>query len=217
MEKLKIQQGSKLSIALGNDADFTLKSTFEKNINDTSFLVSVPMSDGKRADIDEFQKLLFKYEISDSAYVVEGFIDDYVKQGIRNYWKIRKVSENREFFQRSNERVKSRLNIKIGKRWWSPEGVDAVEELEALTLDISAGGLAMFMDATLSVGEVVEATLPKQGRKKEVYVKAETCWVRQTEKGNAYRQIIGLRFIFMDSKEREKIEKYVSGLVPSEE
>lgn len=217
MDKLKIQQGSKLSIAVGDSGDFTLRSTFEKNLNAISFLISVPISNGKRLQVDEFQKLQIKYEISDSSYIVEGFVDDCVKHGVRNYWKIRKVSENREFFSRSSERVKIGLDIKVGKRWWSPQGVDSLEELDALTLDISAGGLAMFMDITLSVGEVVEVTLPSQGKKKEVHVKAETCWVRQTERGNAYRQIIGLRFIFMDAKERGKVEKYVSGLVASEE
>lgn len=218
MEKLKIRQGTKLNIALedNNDEKFELKSTFEKNINDSSFLISVPMQQGKRLELDEFKKLYIKYEMGDTAFVVEGFIDDYVKEGIRNYWKIRKVSENREFFQRSDQRIKARLNIKVAKRWWSPEGVDALEDLDALTLDISSGGLAMFIDTTLSVGEIVETTLPKRGNRKEVPVRSETCWVRQTEKGNAYRYIVGLKFMFTNTKDREKVERYVGGLVPDE-
>ena len=218
MEKLKIRQGAKVTvIVMHQDKEaLHLRSTFEKNVNESSFLVSVPIVNGKRADIDQFQKLLIQYDFNSASYAVEGYIDDYVKVGVRNYWKIRKTSENRQFFQRADVRIKVQIPLKFIKKWWTPDGIDQQEELSGLTADISAGGCAMFGNVTLSVGEVVDLTLPQQGRKKPVDLRGEVCWVRDTEKGNAFRYLAGIKFIFMEQKEKERVGSYVAALEPQE-
>lgn len=214
MEKLKIKSGSRVGIVLSGDSsgDFSLVSTFEKNVNEASFLISVPMYQGKRVDIDSFQKLLMKYELGGSSYVVEGYVDGTVQEGRRNYWKVRKVNENREFFQRTDERIKARLEVTFTKRWWTPEGLDSEEEMTGMTMDISAGGLAIFLNVPLGVGEIVEMVLPAIGRKRPVNVSAETCWFRDTEKGNAFRYMAGLKFVFINPKDKERTAKYMEAL-----
>lgn len=214
MEKLKIKSGGKVELVLGggDKKPFEVKSTFEKNVNEASFLISVPMSQGKRLEADPFQKLLIKYELGGGVYVVEGYVDDVAQEGRRTFWKIRKVSENREFFQRTDERIKVNLEITFTKRWWTPEGLDSAEELNAITMDVSAGGLAMLMNAPLAVGEIVEVGLPSVKRKRGVSLSGETCWFRETEKGNAFRYMAGLKFVFITPKDKDRMYKYIEAV-----
>ncbi|WP_130861049.1 PilZ domain-containing protein [Bacilliculturomica massiliensis] len=214
MEKLKLKSGSRVGLVINGEKnkDFSLTSTFERNINSVSFLISVPMAGGKRVEADPQKKLLMKYEMGGSSYVVEGYVDEELQEGRRHYWKIRKVNENRAYFQRTDERIKAELDVTFTKRWWNPDGTDSAEEVKGLTMDVSAGGLAMFTNVPLNVGEMVDMTLPPVGKKRKVSVSGETCWFRETEKGNAFRYTAGLKFVFINPKDKDKLYKYVDAV-----
>ncbi len=63
MAQLKLRSGTKLFLFYAGERqvkseDFVIRSTFEKNINESSFLISVPLMNGKRMEPDEEKKLL---------------------------------------------------------------------------------------------------------------------------------------------------------------
>ena len=104
--ELRIKSGTKLRMALdvpiGEQPKFNMICTFVKSVDVASFLISIPMVDGKPMPIDERRKLLIRYGTDKDAMIVAGYADDVVKEGIRRCWKIRRVAELRQFFQRAD-------------------------------------------------------------------------------------------------------------------
>lgn len=219
MEKLKLKQGAKLDIAFAGvsesgDHEFEMKSSFEKNLNEAAFLISVPMKNGEKIEIGEFDKIIIQYKISSKPYIVEGYVDETVKQGIRTYWKVRRVSESREFFTRADVRIKSNIPLQITKTWWTPEGNEKQESSTALTMDISNNGAALFVNLPFNVGEITGTVFQPKGKKRELAQNAEVCWVRDNpDKGLPFRKLVGIRFVFMNDKERKTMQNYVENVM----
>ena len=111
--ELKIKPGTRLAIAfdapLGKQPEFDMVSTFAKALDESAFLISIPMKGGKPLAMDESQKLLIRYGHGEDTMIVAGYPDDTVKEGIRRYWRIRRVTEQRAFFKRADERLKVAL------------------------------------------------------------------------------------------------------------
>ncbi|MDO4475290.1 MAG: PilZ domain-containing protein [Lachnospiraceae bacterium] len=216
--QLQIKTGTRLQIALDAGADkepvFDLLCTFSKNIDDSAFLVSVPVKDAKALPLDEAQKLIFKYSEGNESRLIAGYADDEIKQGIRRYWKIRRVSEQRQFVQRADERIKVALKVQYTQPTWELNEDGSVEWDEGMTLDISGGGLALYLNRRFEVGEALEVELPVMaGMPEEIIPKtspAVVCWQRETPKGSIYRLVCGLQFRFGDPEERSRMQEYVA-------
>lgn len=117
-----IKRGTKMQLAKETTAwqqpVFDMITTFYKELDESAFLVSVPMVDGKALPIDESQKFLFKYEEGEETRIVAGYVDDAVKEGIRRYWKIRRVTENRQFIKHADVRMKVELPLQFMQDTW---------------------------------------------------------------------------------------------------
>ena len=217
--ELKIRSGTKLKMALdvpvGKEPDFNLVCTFFKSLDESAFLISIPLKAGKALPLDETQKLLIRYGEGADAMILAGYADDVVKEGLRRYWKIRRVTEQRQFFKRADERLKVAIGIEYMQDTWSPNFEGVIEKEEGMSLDISAGGLALYMNRIFNIGEFCEVTLPNIGTAKEgrgCELVAAVCWMREAPKGSIYRNICGLQFRYGDEAEREYVKNYVAYL-----
>jgi hypothetical protein len=216
---LKIKQGAKLAIAYdvpaGKDPDFTLICTFFKSLGESSFLVSIPLKGGKPVTVGEEQKLLIRYSAGTEPMILAGYVDGTEKQGLRSYWRIRRVTEQRTFFKRSDERVKITFHVAYIQPTW-PANLDGeIEPEDGLTLDVSAGGLAMYLNRVFEVGELCEVTLPNMGTTKAgqgITLVAENCWTRKAEKGSPYRNVCGLKFNYKDAREKRRVIDYIENV-----
>lgn len=215
---LLITSGTKMNIAydvpVGQDLKFDLISTFARSIDESAFLISVPLKQGKPLKADPSQKLLIKYSLGNEQNIIAGYVDDEVKEGIRKYWKIRRVQEQRLFFERSDERYKVALHIEYMQDSWKPNEDGIIEKEEGMTLDISYGGLAMFVNRRFDVGETLFNTFPKIGTNDEGRLKEEipgvVCWMREASKGSPYKFVTGLKLKFGSDEEKEVFKNYVS-------
>ncbi len=132
--ELRIKAGTKLRMALdvpiGQTPDFCLVCTFVKALDTASFLISIPMQGGTTLPLDEEQKLLICFGSGADMQIVAGYADDIVKEGIRRCWKIRRVSEQRQFFRRSDERLRATIPIQYTQPTWpaNEDGVIPPEE-----------------------------------------------------------------------------------------
>ena len=220
MSQLPIKTGTKLSLRYADDKtdkdEFRLRSTFEKNVNDTSFLMSIPLLDGKRLEADHERKLLIRYGEGNSTIIVEGYVDDVVKQGIRQYWKVRKVTEGRKFFKRQDERIQASVDVTYSKLSWIGATIDDRRVEEGQTLDFSLGGIALMLNDETTVGEIIEVTFPTLSRAKagqSVSTKAECCWQRKLQKGSGFRFASGLKFIFETTDAKKQMQAYFDILI----
>ena len=219
-DELKIRSGTKLRMALdvpfGKEPEFNLICTFVKSLDSASFLISIPMRDGAPLPLDDQQKLLICYGSAAYTKIVAGYADDVVKEGIRRCWKIRRVSEQRQFFRRTDERLKVTIPIRYTQATWRPNEDGIIPPEEGMTLDISAGGLASYLNRNLAVGEVCDITLPSIGTTKEGHeisgAVAVVCWTREAPKGSPFRRVAGFQFRFADSVERQQMQDYVTNI-----
>ncbi|MDD4850953.1 MAG: PilZ domain-containing protein [Gemmiger sp.] len=217
--QLKIKTGTKLALAFdvppGKDPDFTMVSTFFSAQSDSAFLISIPMKGGKPLEVADTQKLLIRYGEGEGQMILAGYVDETVKQGLRKYWKIRRVTEQRTFFKRADVRVKATIHVAYLLPTW-PANLDGVIEPEdGLTLDISAGGLAMYLNDAFDVGIICQVTLPSMGTTKAgqaVTLLAENCWTRKAERGSPYKNICGLKFRFKDERDKKRVGSYVENV-----
>lgn len=216
--ELKIRSGTKLRIAydggIGKEPEFDMVCTFAKSLDESAFLVSVPMKDGKPVVRDESQKILFLYKQGENDTIVAGYSDDEVKEGIRRYWKIRRVTEQRQFFKRADERLKCMLRVEYRQDSWPLNDEGEIEPEDAMTADVSNGGLSMYVNRRFEVGEICELTLPRLGAGAEAQqiedVIGVICWMREAPRGSIYRNICGLQFRFGNGAERGRMQDYVA-------
>lgn len=216
-EALNIRRGTRLQLGFdqgfGKGVEFTMFCTFGKEINEAAVLVSIPLKDGKPLDLDENRKIYFKYEAGGELKSFAGYADDEVKEGIRTYWKIRRVNDQRHFYQRADKRIKAALKVEYKQNTWEPDSDGRIHGNEGMSLDISAGGIALYLNRHFDVGEFCEINLPRVGTDPEGGaiddVVGVVCWNREAPKGSLYRNVCGIQFKYSDGSERERMQEYV--------
>lgn len=218
--QLKIKSGTKLQMAfdvpVDQEPNFNMICTFYKSLDESAFLVSVPMVSGKPLEIDETKKLLIRYGAGNDSMILAGYVDNVVKEGIRRYLQIRRVSEQRQFFQRADERVKVTLRVEYMQETWPVNDDGTITKEDAMTLDISGGGAALYVNRRFDVGEMLAVTLPRvgtseKGRAIEDIV-AVICWMREAPKGSLYRMICGVQFRFGEGPEKKRVQSYIENV-----
>jgi len=213
-----IENGTKLQAGYdggpGAPVTFDMLATYKETVDDTSFLMSIPMKDGRAIEIDENTKLLLQYNMGSEILVIAAYKDDEVKQGVRRYWKMRRVSEQRQFFQRADTRYKTALHCEYWLETW-PLKDGVIPREEALTLDISGGGVAAYMALHFEVGEMMKFMLPRVGTNPEGAERenvAVVCWTREAPKGSPFRNVVGLQFNFAGEQDKEVFHQYIDNL-----
>ena len=214
---LQIKHGAKMHLAfdvpVGQEPQFNMLCTFNKALDESAFLVSAPMVDGKKLVPDESQKLLFKYTEGDESNIVAGYVDDTVKEGIRSYLKVRRVAEQRQFVKRVDVRMKVELPLQYMQDTWELNSNGEVDWEKAETMDISNNGLAVYMNRWFEVGESCIFTLPRIGTLSDGVAEQEVvgvvCWVRELPKGDSFRFVCGIQLRFANLEERRKMQEYV--------
>ena len=217
--ELKLRSGTKLQIAydvpFGQEPKFNLVSTFFKSIDNTFFLISIPMVSGKPMELDDGEKLLIRYMQGGVENIVSGYPDDIIKEGIRRYWKIRRVTEQRVFAQRADKRLTVTLPIKYIQQTWPVNADGFIDPEDGMTLDISNGGAALFVNRRFEVGEMCDITLPRVGTRPEGAaindLTGVVCWLREAPKGNIYRYVTGVKFRFGEG-EQDRLAAYTSNI-----
>lgn len=215
---LQIKHGTKIQLAYdvppGQDPQFNMICTFNKVLDESAFLVSIPMVDGKLLIPEETQKLLFRYGEGDGESLVAGYVDDVVKEGIRRYWKVRRVTEQRHFVQRRDIRLKVELPVTYQQDTWALNSEGKIEKENGETMDISNNGLAVYMNRWFQVGETCIFTLPRLGNAGEGQAERDVvgvvCWMRELPKGGPFRFAAGTQLRFSSPEEKREMQEYVA-------
>ena len=218
MGTLDIKRGTKMQLAkdaaVGQEPVFNMLSTFNKELDESAFLVSIPILDGKPLQADESQKFLFRYEEGEETRIIAGYVDDVIKEGIRRYWKIRRVTENRQFVKRIDVRMKVELPVKFMQDTCELNSQGEIEQESGETMDISNNGLAVYMNRWFEVGETCIFTLPRLGNASEGMPSREVvgviCWEREMPKGGPFRFVTGIQLRFANTDEKVKMQEYVA-------
>ncbi|MGN0395747.1 MAG: PilZ domain-containing protein [Coprococcus sp.] len=215
---LNIKQGTRMKLAFdvpaNQEPQFNMMCTYNKAIDESAFLVSIPMLDGKALIPEEDQKMLFRYGEGEETQVVAGYVDDVVKEGIRRFWKVRRVAETRQFIKRVDVRMKVELPVKYMQDTWALNSMGEIDKESGETADISNNGLAVCMNRWFNVGESCIFTLPRLGTVSDGQASQDVvgvvCWTRELPKGGEYRYVAGIQLRFGDQEERSKMQNYVA-------
>lgn len=209
---LQIKHGAKMRVAydapVSQEPKFNMVCTFNKAIDESAFLVSVPMVGGKALIPEDTQKMLFQYGEGDDAQIIAGYVDDTVKEGIRRYWKVRRVTEQRQLIKRIDVRMKIELPVQFMQDTWALNSDGEIDKEQGQTMDISNNGLAVYMNHWFDVGETRIGTV-SSGQKSHDVV-GVVCWMRELPKGGAFRFVAGIQLRFADLEERKQMQEYVA-------
>ncbi len=216
MSELQIKPGTKLQMAfdapVGEQTDFNMMATYKKAADDAYFYISVPMLEGRALELDIAQKFHLRYSVGADTFIIAAYPEAVEKAGIRTLWKMRKVAEERAFFRRRDERFKISMRLTYTRDLAS----GATDTEEAMTADVSAGGMALMLNDYPDVGEAMQIDLPPvsfDGQTFELPAQlGVVCWVRQAPKGSVYRNVCGIQFRFADDLEREAANAYMGHL-----
>lgn len=202
MGDLKIKKNSKIKLALDSEKpSFTIITTFHKQVDEVSILISEPLKSGKTLYIEDNQKLLLVV----NDLFLTGYRDDIICEGIRRYWLIRLVQDQRQYFERRDERYTVMLPIYYRSLLWHG---DNFVKMEGRTQDMSAGGVAMLSNCNFEINETVEIDLSDIGNYEAPKgLVAHVCWVRDAKKSSGYRNVVGFQFKFKNEKEEKIIVK----------
>jgi len=216
--ELNLKRGSKIYMAydvpFGQEPVFDMIVTFKENLDGSTFLVSIPMGKDKEPiKLDENKKLLMRYGQGVVQNLIAGYANDVVVDGMRSYWKMRRVTEYRQFFKRNDERVKLGMFMEVTMDGWRELADGTTEHEKCYTLDISYSGAAVFINYRFAVGDVCEVFMPGMGTGPGSdpinYLKANVCWVREAPQGSPFKLVTGLQYIFDDGIEKERMKLYV--------
>ena len=215
---LQAKHGAKMQLAYdvppGQEPQFNMICTFNKALDESAFLVSIPMVDGKLLIPEETQKLLFRYGEGDAQSLVAGYVDDVGKEGIRRYWKVRRVTEQRQFVQRRDIRLKIQLPVTYMQDTWELNSNGQIEKETGETMDISNNGMAVCMNRWFQVGESCIFTLPRLGNAGEGQESRDAvgviCWMRELPKGGSFRFAAGIQLRFSTVEEGREMQDYVA-------
>ena len=196
---LQIKHGTKIQVAYdvppGQQPQFNMICTFNKALDESAFLVSIPIVDGNMLIPGETQKLLFRYGEGNDQNLVAGYVDDVVKEGIRRYWKVRRVAEQRQFIQRRDIRLKVQIPVSYMQDTWALNTEGKIEKESG-------------------EGESCIFTLPRLGNagegEEELEVAGVICWMRELPKGGAFRFATGVQLHFGSIEEGRKMQEYVA-------
>ena len=215
---LQAKHGAKMQLAYdvppGQEPQFNMICTFNKALDESAFLVSIPMVDGTLLIPEETQKLLFRYGEGDAQSLVAGYVDDVVKEGIRRYWKVRRVTEQRQFVQRRDIRLKIQIPVTYMQDTWELNSEGQIEKETGETMDISNNGMAVCMNRWFQVGESCIFTLPRLGNAGEGQESRDAvgviCWMRELPKGGSFRFAAGIQLRFSTVEEGREMQDYVA-------
>ena len=215
---LQAKHGAKMQLAYdvppGQEPQFNMIWTFIKALDESAFLVSIPMVDGKLLVPEETQKLLFRYGEGDGQSLVAGYVDDVVKEGIRRYWKVRRVTEQRHFVQRRDIRLKIQIPVTYMQDTWELNSEGKIDKEAGETMDISNNGMAVCMNRWFEVGESCIFTLPRLGNAGEGQEARDAvgviCWMRELPKGGPFRFVAGIQLRFSSVEEGREMQDYVA-------
>ncbi len=214
-----IDSGTRLKLAIsagiGADFSFNMISTFRESLDDSAFLIAAPLKDGKVFDIDENTMIMLQYDIGSEQFVIAAYKDDEQRIGVRRYWKMRRVSGQRHFYKRADKRYKVVLRCEYWQEDWPADKEGVIECEPALTIDVSAGGCAVYLTRDFSIGEIIKIKLPRIGDSdagSELSAVANVCWVREAPKGSPMKRVCGLQYRFEDAVDKDIMRAYVDVL-----
>ncbi|MEG0765221.1 MAG: PilZ domain-containing protein [Pseudoflavonifractor sp.] len=210
MGKLDLKTGAKVDVAaIINGDEMQLKSSFVKGGN--QWQLTMPMAGGKSYTPETGTAIVIIWQDEGTEFRATGKVAGCLKQGVRTYLMVAVEEEIRQENRRSSERVRVDLPVELSLYSTDYDGTRSRRDYNAVTSDISIGGLSLFTAASLAVGEMVDLTIARPGTKK-LPLRAEICWVRPAPKAAGYRNLAGLKFLFSGEADGAAVAKLTAAL-----
>lgn len=204
-----MKAGTKLDMTVrGNSSTLTLKTSFVKETDDTIQL-SMPMLEGKTYTPETGATITLTWGNDGTDFSLSTTAAGTEKAGIRTYLVVKHEGEIQRSERRAFARVPAEMEVEILSYDTAPGGDRGSRIYPGRTTDISGGGLAVYTDAPMAVGETIDVTLNQKGGKK-LPLRAAVCWTRPAPKHAGYRISVGLQFFFMNSGESLEMAKIVA-------
>ncbi len=209
MAKLNLKAGAKLDMTVRRGTgELTLKTSFVKETSGVLHL-SMPMTDGKSYTPETDAPMILAWSIDGTDFTLDAVSAGTVKAGIRTYLVAKPAGDVQRSERRAFTRVPAEIDVEITSFDTGAGGTRVKRLYPGRTSDISGGGLAVYTDAAVAVGETIDiALLPKGSKRQEL--RAAVCWTRPAPKHAGYRTSVGFQFFFLNNNESVEVAKLVA-------
>lgn len=208
MAKLNLKPGEKLDMAIrGSTEELCLKTSFAKETGDMVYLAP-PIVDGKAYLPEPNSPVILSWGGGGSEFFLEGVFTGNLKQGIRTYLSIRCDGPVQRRDRRAFKRIPAELE---GEICTAPESTRERRISPCRTSDISSGGVAVYTNAAMEVGETVEITLCHKADRR-LTMRAVVCWVRPAPKLEGFAFSSGLQLTAASADESVEFAKLVAAI-----
>ncbi len=215
MEPTGIKPGTKLTLGLysrkNDDQSFSLSSTFECDEQNGEFLIAAPFYMNSLYPIQPGELLFVSFSDKDARYDMQGTVTDRFKEGDLAFVRVNRITEIVRTQRREDFRLEVVLDIDLERMLEKNERF-FTHVVKARTIDLSGGGSALYCDEYIPEGEKIVAGLPIGEKGGLVYVNSEIRWIRRGEPEASYKYFVGLKFLFKQNTDKEKVVKYIFGL-----
>ncbi|MDL2273824.1 flagellar brake protein [Oscillospiraceae bacterium OttesenSCG-928-G22] len=212
MRKVEIKPGTHLRMKLDSTLEvqpnFELSSTFEVADGDLEFSIGAPMHRGAYYPINVGELVYFSYYDDLARYDFQGVILERYRDGELAFLRARQTTE----IIRTQRREDYRLDVSFRGTLEYEEfnGVEyETKKIAYMTLDLSGGGAAVFLNTYFGLGKKVFLTLPIGELGGPLRLECEVRWMRQNVKGAIYKYIVGLKFLFKFARDKQSIIRYI--------
>lgn len=211
MAKLNLKAGAKLDMAVRNgDGELNLKTSFVKE-SGGKLQLSMPMVGGKAFVPVDGAPIELTWGTDGTVYALSASAAGTVKAGIRTYLVVKAEDEVQRTERRAFARVPAEIDVEITSYDTAPDGARVSRVYPGRTSDISGGGVAVFTNASMAVGETVDIVVNEKGGK-PLPLRAAVCWSRPAPKRTSFRFSTGLQFFFLNSGEAASVARLVASL-----
>lgn len=210
MSKLGLKAGAKLDLtARIGDEEMDLKSSFFKE-SGGKLQLTTPMAGGKSWTLPEGTPVALSWTVDGTHFSLDGTASGSVKQGIRTYLLVTPKDEVQRSERRAFVRVPAEIDVEIINGDTTSDGSRVMRTYTGRTSDISNGGVAVYTDAPMVVGETVDVVILQKG--KRMPLRAAVCWLRPAPRTAGFRSSVGLQFFFLNSEEAMGVAKLTASL-----
>jgi len=210
MDSVKLNLGDKIKLQLYDDSKETqdlqeLVSQYECSLPDGSMEILAPIKEGRIFPVHRGDEMDVMFEQNGKMYTFKAETIDRRVMGNVYLLRIKPITKIVHLQRRQNFRLDSILNVKC-RFYENLDDKDKIEYKDAITKDISGGGLCLLTNEKPKSGWYFDGIIDIGG---EINFKGKVIRVNELINTGKYRYEVGIEFVDITEQERERVISFI--------
>ena len=210
MDSVKLNLGDKIKLQLYDDSDVTLSSQelpsqYENSLPDGSMEIVAPIKEGRVVPVHRGVEMDVMFAQNGNMYTFKAETIGRRVTGNLYLLRIKPKTKIVKLQRRLYFRLECVLDVK-NRFFENMDDKDSIEYRDAITKNISGGGLCLLTDVEPKEGSFFDGIIDIGG---EINFKGKVVRVNELENQGKYRFEVGIEFTDITEQEREKVISFI--------